>query len=116
MSGIRRPPHPDLREGDLLRREVRAGGVAGVEPDRLRVLGVAAPPGRVLVCAVREPLSDDLCHLGEHHLDPEAAVGLQVPFEALVLLASDHGHIMPRNTRSVLLRRAVTPRLGADRD
>jgi hypothetical protein len=26
---------------------------------------------------------------------------LQVPFEALVLLASDHGHIMPRNTRSV---------------
>jgi hypothetical protein len=28
-----------------------------------------------------------------------AADGLQVPFEALVLLASDHGHIMPGRCR-----------------
>jgi len=89
----------DLCEGDLLRREVRAGGVAGVEPDCLRVLRVAAPPCRVLVCAVRQPLSDDLCYLSERHLNSLAADGLQVPFEALVLLASDHGHIMPGRCR-----------------
>jgi hypothetical protein len=53
----------------------------------------------VLVCAVRQPLSDDLCYLSERHLNSLAADGLQVPFEALVLLASDHGHIMPGRCR-----------------
>lgn len=83
-----------LREDDLLRREVRAGGVAGVQPDCLRVLRVAAPPCWVLVGARRQPLSDDLGHLGEGHLDPWAADCQQVPFQALVLLASDHDNIM----------------------
>jgi hypothetical protein len=53
----------------------------------------------VLVGAVRQPLSDDLGHLGECHLDPWAAGCLQVPFQALVLLASDHDHIMPGGCR-----------------
>jgi hypothetical protein len=82
------------REDHLLCREVWAGGVSGVQPDCLRVLRVAAPPGRVLVCAGWQSFSDDLGHLGEGHLDPQAADCLQVPFQALVLLPSDHDDIM----------------------
>jgi DNA-binding CsgD family transcriptional regulator len=59
-----------LREDDLLRREVRASRVVGVQPDCLRVLRVAAPPCRVLAGAGWQLLSDDLGHFGEGHLDP----------------------------------------------
>jgi hypothetical protein len=38
---------------------------------------------------------------GECHLDPWAADCLQVSFQALVLLASDHGHIMPGGVQMV---------------
>ena len=86
-------PHPS--EDDFLRREVWAGSVACVQPDCcLRMLGVAAPPCWVLVGAWRQPLSDDLGHLGEGHLDPWVAGRPQVPFQTLVLLASDHDDIM----------------------
>src|SRR5260221_1840936 len=84
-----------LREDDLLRCEVRAAGVADVQPDCLRVLRVAAPPGRVLVGTGRQLFPDDLGHLGEGHLDPWTPGCRQVPFQALVLLASDHDDIMP---------------------
>lgn len=84
----------DLREGDLLRGKIRVGGVADVEPDRLHVLGGAAPPRRMLACAVRQRLSDDLC-LGERHVDPEAADGLQVSSAVGPLLT------LPRRARIV---------------
>ena len=44
-------PLAGLREDDLLCREVRAGRVAGVQPDCLRVLRVTAPPCWLLVGA-----------------------------------------------------------------
>jgi hypothetical protein len=38
----------------------------------------------VLVRAARQSFSDDLSHLGECHLDPQATDFLKVPFQALV--------------------------------
>lgn len=90
LGGALRGP----REDDDLGWKIRAGCVAGIQPYRLGVLRVAAPPGQVLIGAVRQLLAYDPGDLAEGHLDPFTACRAKMPLQAFILLAPHHENIM----------------------
>lgn len=97
----RRRPWSAADECHLSCSEVGSRQVADVEPYGLRVLGVAGPPGGVLVGAGRQLLADDAGDLGEGHFDVFASVLLEMAGQAFVLLPGDHAASVQANSALV---------------